>query len=165
MERIEDPELMTIQWVQQCTSCRGTGLYVGMTERDGSAVVCGTCKGTGREVCKHNYKEFKGREERIDVRQVYAACAGTILAPDVVPGGVSYENWKQNPNTVFALGRETRFHSCPAWWYQSVDYKQKPNWDECNEAIGKTFSDCPHFSEKAKCWDRFDREAREKAAA
>lgn len=32
----------------ECNACKGTGLYVGMAERDGAAVVCYTCKGTGK---------------------------------------------------------------------------------------------------------------------
>jgi len=41
-----------------CPSCKGTGLYIGMGERDGAAVVCHTCKGTGCHAFKHEYEEF-----------------------------------------------------------------------------------------------------------
>ena len=37
-----------IEFDCECESCKGTGLYVGMAEREGSAVVCHTCKGTGK---------------------------------------------------------------------------------------------------------------------
>ena len=29
----------------ECTSCSGTGLYQGMAERDGTAVICYQCDG------------------------------------------------------------------------------------------------------------------------
>jgi len=32
----------------ECSACKGTGLYVGMAEREGAAVVCSRCKGTGK---------------------------------------------------------------------------------------------------------------------
>jgi hypothetical protein len=51
-----------------------------------------------------------------------------------------------------------RKYTCPAWWYQSADYKKKPNWKECL-ACG-SFSSCKHFSIKQNCWDRFDKESK-----
>jgi DnaJ-class molecular chaperone len=44
-----------------CQSCQGTGLYVGMAERDGAAVVCSTCEGTGRYAYHFEYKPFTER--------------------------------------------------------------------------------------------------------
>jgi hypothetical protein len=49
-----------------------------------------------------------------------------------------------------------RNYTCPAWWYQSADYTKKPEWEECI-ACG-SFSECKNFSNKEKCWEKFDAE-------
>ena len=40
-------KMKTIEFKEVCKECKGTGLYVGTTERCGATVVCQTCKGTG----------------------------------------------------------------------------------------------------------------------
>lgn len=141
---------------RECPPCSGTGLYVGMAERDGAAVVCHQCKGTGRDVFRLVYKEFTGRKPRTGLRVVYATNPGIIAAPDVVPGGVPADEWAKDGRAPYRLGAEMREHTCPAWWYQSADHKRKPEWDECI-AIGM-FSRCEHFDDKHECWARWDRE-------
>lgn len=37
---------MTRTIIIECQACKGTGLYKGMAERDGAAVVCSHCHGT-----------------------------------------------------------------------------------------------------------------------
>ena len=156
---------MRIEWVEQCQSCYGTGLYSGFGERDGAAVQCHTCDGTGRVERSHQYEEFMGRRRVSNIRSVYAASPGIVLAPDVVPGGALYVEWFENPAIVLERGRETREHTCPAWWCQSVSSASMPNrWDEC-EGIGGRFSDCRHFGDKAACWARYDREKIEAATS
>jgi len=49
----------------ECRSCEGTGLYSGMCEPKGVAVVCHTCNGSGCE--KLSYKPFIGRKPRTDI--------------------------------------------------------------------------------------------------
>ena len=43
--------------VIECQACGGTGLYKGMAERDGAAVVCSCCNGTGKT--EFTYNEFE----------------------------------------------------------------------------------------------------------
>ena len=148
---------MKIEWVQECASCAGTGLYVGMAERDGAGVVCYPCAGTGRVQKIAEYQEFRGRKRRPGVTRVYATAAGIVLAPDVVPGGVPVQEWEADSVAPYQRGNETRQHTCPAWWYQTVDVDKKPKWDECI-GVG-SFHGCQHFPDKAKCWDRFDKES------
>lgn len=31
----------------ECKQCNGTGLYIGCCEREGTAIVCASCEGTG----------------------------------------------------------------------------------------------------------------------
>ena len=150
---------MTIEWVQECESCSGTGLYQGVAERDGAAVVCVTCKGTGRQHVKHEYNEFTGRKKAENVSRVYRTGAGIVLAPSVTSGGVPLEEWERNPDSVNAKGAELRSHTCPRWWLQVTDYDRQPKWDECkNVSLGGSFSKCHYFPRKAACWTRLDEE-------
>lgn len=145
----------------KCRSCKATGLYVGCGERDGAAVVCSACKGTGKQRIIVEYEDFFRRESRDDVRRVYRTGSGIIIGEDSGRGlfledfgGLTYEEWISGKE--FAPGTEDRTHTCPAWFYQSADYNKKPNWDECG--WGGTFSSCKHFCTKASCWARWDRE-------
>ena len=144
-----------------CQSCKGTGIYSGMEENDGFGVVCHTCKGTGCLEFTHTYEEFVERIDRDDIIQVLQTNPGisvgissTKLLHQGSFGGMPYEDWKEHG--VFPPGQEMRAFTCPAWWYQSTNYKKKPNWKECI-GIG-SFSSCPSFSNKHQCWKRFDQE-------
>ena len=46
----------------ECKACNGTGLYVGMAERDGVAVQCHNCNGNGWVI--YEYNEFTERAEK-----------------------------------------------------------------------------------------------------
>lgn len=143
----------------ECRACKGTGLYVGLAERDGSAVVCHRCKGSGREHITVNYTPFTKRVARKNVVRVFETnpgiCIGSGNGHSLEDfGGIPYEDWVAGKS--FGLGTENREYTCPAWFYQSADYKKKPNWDTCR-GFG-SFSACKHFSDKASCWKRFDGE-------
>jgi len=145
---------------EKCQSCKGTGLYVGFAEHDGSAVVCHICKGTGCHHLVHEYEEFKERSVRDDVTHVIEVNPGIGVGADGRYalsdfGGMPYKDWLEGK--PFPKGSEMRQFTCPAWWYQSADYHKKPEWDECT-SIG-SFSRCKHFENKAMCWDRFDGES------
>lgn len=141
-----------------CKSCGSTGLYVGMGEGSGAAVVCNGCNGTGKAVHKFEYEEFDKRKERKDVRRVYQTNPGIGIGEnDKVKledfGGMPYAEWlKGKP---FKAGMESRKFVCPAWWYHSADYKKMPKWMECN---GGVFPRCTSFATKDKCWERWDKE-------
>lgn len=153
------PKAMKIEWVEQCGHCAGTGLYVGYGERNGAAVVCSRCDGTGRREMTHEYVEFSGQRYRDDVRRVYRCNPGIGIDATIVPGGAPYEEWVEDPEIVNTRGREIREHSCPAWWCQSVgDFRMKPKWEICPPA-GTAFHQCINFPKKSGCWARFDREA------
>ncbi len=154
-----------IEFDEKCQSCDGTGLYSGMGERDGAAVVCHTCSGTGRHHFKHEYDEFIGRIKSPKVERVFEVnpgiCIGTgraevrrYLLSDF--GGMDIEDWRKGK--PFPRKSEMREFTCPAWWYQSADYKKKPRWKQCNENLGGSFSQCKHFRNKKECWMRWDRE-------
>jgi len=147
-----------IEFDEQCKPCKGTGLYVGMAEYDGAAVVCHTCKGTGLHHVKIEYNDFTGRKERLNIKRVFETNPGIGVGEGKQRfslsdfGGMPYKEWLQG--LPFPKKSEMRKFTCPAWWYQSADYDLKPNWDKCG--WGGSFSGCKHFHEKDKCWEQWD---------
>jgi hypothetical protein len=158
----------TIEFDEECPSCRGTGLYVGFAEKDGFAVVCHTCDGTGKHHFEHTYNEFTYRKDVQGVKRVLETNPGigigigTTEEGEILTfesfGGMPYLEWVAG--LPFPKGSEMRNYICPAWWYQGADYKQKPDWNECR-GVG-SFSSCKCFKTKEKCWERFDTEGPEK---
>lgn len=149
--------MKVIEVDEQCKSCKGTGLYVGIAERDGMSVVCHNCKGTGCYHFKHQYEDFTERQKAPNVLRVVRVNPGITLGVGngttlTDYGGMPYSEWLMGND--FTRGTEDRKHTCPAWWYQSADYEKKPSWDEC---LGcGSFSGCKHFASKARCWERWD---------
>lgn len=145
----------------KCSSCGGTGLYVGLAEKDGAAVVCNTCDGTGCEKIVINYTPFDHRIKPSNVLHVFQVNPGICIGSGGDKklklsdfGGMPFKDWADGK--PFPPKSEDRKFTCPAWWYQSANYEKKPHWDEC---IGYgSFSQCPSFKDKAGCWERFDRE-------
>jgi hypothetical protein len=150
-----------IEFDEECKSCAGTGLYIGIAERDGSAVVCHNCKGTGCHHYKYEYAEFRGRKVAGRVKRVYEVnpgiCIGTgngLKHEDF--GGIPFGEWQAGGK--FGPGTENRRFTCPAWWYQLADYSKKPGWHEC--LCCGSFDRCEHFPTKDACWERWDKENR-----
>lgn len=152
----------TIEFDEKCQACQETGLYQGMAERDGFAVVCHKCKGTGCYHYKHDYEEFTTKAIRAGVNHVLEINPGIVAGvgkdrqyTENDFGGMPYKDWLAGK--PFIIGMEMRKFTCPAWWYQTADYKKKPDWEEC-DCMGRTFRACPNFPNKDKCWERFDKE-------
>jgi hypothetical protein len=156
--------MKTIEYDCECDSCKGTGLYQGFAEKDGAAVVCHTCDGKGWFHEKITYKETdKNRKGRKGIKRVFITNPGIGIGEGPVDGkklkledfgGLSYADWAAGKE--FGEGTEMRAYTCPAWWYQSADNDKKPEWKECQ--FCGCFSDCKHYHDKAKCWERFDKE-------
>ena len=141
-----------------CPRCDGTGLYVGMAERNGAAIVCRYCGGTGKDQFRLEYEPFKQRKEKRDVQRVYQTNLGIGIGIGNGHtlesfGGMPFKEWEAGMD--FPRGSEMREYTCPAWWYQSVDYDKKPEWSICGWG---TFSQCKHFQNKERCWKRWDKE-------
>ena len=146
---------MKIELIEKCQSCKGTGLYKGMAERDGYAVVCHRCKGTGKVYFSHEYEEFTNRQPSVNIHTVLKTNPGIMVGgADFKFGGMSYDEWAGGK--PFPDGSEMREFTCPAWWYQSADYDKKPEWRGC--LVCGSFSSCRHFVKKRKCWERWDKE-------
>lgn len=144
-----------------CESCGATGLYVGYAERNGAAVVCHTCDGTGKVTRKIEWDEFDGRKTRRGIKRVFGVNPGIGIGENKEMGlklkdfgGMSYAEWRAGKK--WKPGMEDRKHTCPAWFYQSFNYDLKPDWKECS-CCG-SFSDCESFADKGACWKRWDKE-------
>ena len=82
---------MTVTVKTQCGSCGGTGLYCGIAEPEGVAVVCLTCKGTGyRELV---YTPFTSRWRRTDVQTVQLSRGSFILSCGPTGRSITYEQF------------------------------------------------------------------------
>ena len=134
-----------------------------MAERDGFAVVCHTCKGTGCHHFIYKYENFTGRIENPTIIRVVETNPGIIVGlgkkkeiPIDTFGGLSYEDWKNGK--PFPEKSEMRLFTCPRWWYQRVNYEKEIDWKECYNSLGRSFSECQHFVSKWLCWERFDKE-------
>ena len=155
---------MKIEFDEQCRDCHGTGLYKGLAERDGAAVVCHSCKGTGCYHFVHTYEEFTGRKPSTGIKRVFEVNPGIVIGEGKNEGkdftleqfgGMPYADWASGKQ--FPAKSENRKYTCPCWWYQFADYKRKPKWDKCQ--LGVTFTQCRHFCDKEQCWKQWDKEA------
>ena len=153
-----------IELNEVCKSCEGTGLYIGMAERDGAAIVCSKCKGTGCFHFVHEFDDFVARSFKEGVKRVFQTNPGigigessTLRLEDF--GGMPISDWLDGK--PFESGMEDRKHTCPSWWYQCADYEKKPDWKECWESLGSSFSKCKYFTVKHACWERWNKEFKE----
>jgi hypothetical protein len=149
----------------ECPYCEGTGLYVGVCERDGSAVICYQCNGTGCYRKQFNYTLFQRKRPRTDVKRVYETAGGYgISAEDVVnkkgetikfsQAGVSYEDWFTSGKKPWPI-RDLHCplqHTCQQW--ESPIY--------CRDTFfGGLISECPMRHRMAECWKLYDEEMKE----
>lgn len=142
----------------ECTSCDGTGLYSGMGESAHAAVVCSQCKGKGWQ--ESIFEPFTGRKEKPGIKRVYQANPGIKIGEGNGHkledfGGMPLADWVAG--RPFERGMENRAYTCPRWWEQCTPGPM-PEWNECDNCLGSSFSRCSHFGEKAKCWERWDKE-------
>jgi hypothetical protein len=146
--------------VIQCPSCKGTGLYKGFAEKDGAAVVCHTCQGTGKT--DFSYEEFTGRKEREGVNRVYDGTHGygisdidyTTAEGKVIrfsEGGCTYEEWKNG-----ATPKPIKDLYCP-YMHDNRGIGNEPL-NRCKEGC-KSFgliSNCTFYADKATCWREYE---------
>ena len=138
----------------QCAACNGTGLYVGMAERDGLAVVCHKCHGEGHHRLTMTWSDPEPRKALPGIRRVIEVNPGIVAIDSPEFGGMSYEEWVAGK--PFEIGMEMRKYVCPAWWYQSVGLRVSLSWREC--IVAGAFDECQRFANKSACWARWGRE-------
>jgi hypothetical protein len=151
-------------WTQeaQCRSCKGTGLYVGLAERDGAAVVCLMCGGTGSRTIVVEWHDFEGRKERDDVERVFEVATGIRIGKGKDGkfsladfGGMPYEDWAADK--PFPEGSEMRQFTCPMGWCQALPgASNTAEWCDRQAGGSMLFSECHRFDRKAGCWENYD---------
>lgn len=161
MKHTENEGHHRVEYSCKCYTCKGTGLYVGFAERDGFSVVCNACKGKGQRDIVIEWDDFTGRVIKGEIVTVLEVNPGIIVGlkgkgglkfTHQFFGGMPYEDWyKGKP---FPKCSENRKSICPSQWYQSADYKKKPDWEDC-WGVG-SFSSCSKFEHKHECWAKFD---------
>ena len=149
----------------ECQACNGTGVFTGMGERDGAAVMCYRCDGTGQSHYKFTYKEFTGRQKRKDIKRVYLTGYGYCVSPkpidydrigfvDMSKEGVSYEEFLEGKNP-----KHIRKMACPLLADQGKVHDLKLYDDRCSDHCGYgNISSCDLYPDKNTCWDIFDKE-------
>ena len=146
----------------ECKSCDGTGLYVGLAERDGAAVICHTCKGSGCQDYNFNYTEFQARKLRKGVTRVFKVAGGYVhTTKDIVGGngvkiefsrgGVAYQTWLNGgePKPLKEL-------YCPLEWTGQM--WQSPLF--CKDTFfGGFISGCPYRKNNgmSRCWEEYEK--------
>lgn len=147
----------------QCGSCDGTGLYVGMAERNGAAVVCTSCEGTGKVHVRQEFNEFTERKRKNGVKRVYETAGGYgINAEDVTTKegktihfsrfGIAYKDWlngeKPAPNEELHCPYQ---HTSQGLQNKDVNGLYKTR---CSKHLGwGMISDCKCRKDMKKCWD------------
>jgi hypothetical protein len=141
-----------------CKSCGGTGLYVGLAERDGAAVVCTTCTGSGKAV--YQYQPFQGRMAApSSVTSVHVGRGYVLGADPRCDGGVPIGDYE--PGMVVPADEQLY---CP-YLYTSQAWCARPEVLYPGSApsaplmLGSRISECKHWDDKAECWRRFHAEA------
>lgn len=81
----------------ECSSCSATGIYSGMCEAKGTAVICITCNGTGCETIR--YTPFVKRRGRRGIKTVSFSVAGRAAlawrGDGAVGRSISYSEFKK----------------------------------------------------------------------
>jgi len=152
----------------ECPSCKGTGVYTGIGEHDGAAVVCYRCNGTGKYHYSYTYIPFTKRRKRKNIKRVYLSSYGYCIAPheidfdkigkiDLSKEGVSYEEFikGKKPKHIEQFG-------CPMLADQSACHDIKGFTDIChdkdhNDGWVSMITHCKYYPNKANCWVRFNK--------
>lgn len=149
----------------ECSSCSGTGVYVGIGERGGAGVVCYHCKGTGKYHYSFSYNEFIGRKIRSDITRVYTSSYGYVIAPekniningknvDLSKEGVAYSDFCKGE-----MPKHSTAFGCPMLADQAACHEIHGFVDRCNKEHGQYLSFIPqcNCNDKTACWTIFKR--------
>lgn len=147
-----------------CKSCDGTGIYVGMGERDGAGVICTTCKGTGCQKYKFEYEPFTKRKITKEVKRVFIKGYGYCITTkpitldngtfvDFSKEGVSYEQFLNGE-----MPKHIKHMGCPMMADQGACHNIKGFTERCNKENGGYVSYIPDCKckNKMKCWEVFE---------
>ena len=147
-----------------CKSCKGTGLYQGMAERDGAFIQCWHCKGTG--CVKVSYELFEKRKPQPKCKRVYLSGGGYgITDKDITTSegrfmpfskyGCTYEEWLDGK-----IPEHIKFLGCPMCMDKGACHDIDGFVDKCHILNGKYLSslrNCKHQCYMEECWERFEK--------
>jgi hypothetical protein len=142
----------------ECPSCKGTGLYSGMGERDGAAVICHNCNGNG--FINYEYNEFTGKKVKENVKRVFQSGYGYCISSEDITTkegkqlnfskyGCTYQEWLngEKPKHIEDL-------YCPYIAYNKGMGNEPCK--RCKEGSqGGLISNCIYFEDKSKCWEEY----------
>ena len=154
----------------ECQSCDGTGVYQGMAESEGAGVICHRCDGTGCFKYKFEYTPFTERKLNNNISRVflsgYGFCIGTKPIKldngtfvDFSKEGVQYKEFLNGK-----MPKHIRHMGCPMMADQGACHKIEGFVDECNKLHGGYINYIPGCKcpDKMGCWDRFEKQSKEK---
>ena len=159
--RYHFPKVGTRSLATACRACDATGLFVGLAERDGAAVPCVDCDGTGCQTAY--YDDFEKRKRISGITRVFPRSAVTLYAG--VLGGTPYPVWWESG---LRSGAEPREVACPmeffekdlSLWSSSASPMRADAWcflvQPRSARWGSTCQKCPAHPENALCWQVFD---------
>lgn len=150
----------------ECPECNGTGLYQGMAEGNGTAVICYNCDGSGKYHFAKEYEEFTGLKKRNNIERVYLSSMGYFIGLgkrrydgigiiDMDKEGISYQEFLQGqkPPHIKTLG-------CPMLADQGACHDIKGFTEKCNKLNDGWISfipNCKNRHRMAECWERFEK--------
>jgi len=131
----------------ECRDCQATGLYSGIAEAGSCAIVCHTCRGTGKE--RITVTAFSERRRRGDITKVFPGSFG-ICHGDESPGGCSYEEWWSG-----ATPAPCEEYYCP-YIFDNRGMSNKPL-ERCRQGIEGfgSIRRCLFYGEKEICWREY----------
>lgn len=147
----------------ECSACKGTGLYVGLCEKDGAAVVCYRCDGKGSVFFSYNEPPPGSKpRRRDDVVRVFDRAHGYVISANDVTTkegtffpfsqyGCSYQDWYDNGAEPKSMVRMLR---CPA----NNAIKDRHGYEFCIQGPGDNIFKCPRICNKDKCWEEYDKQ-------
>lgn len=159
-----------IDIIIECPKCNGTGLYRGMGEGDGIAVICDNCNGTGKYNYIYQYNEFNGRKCRDNVKRIYKCNYGyrlrlgnvtfkniddTKVVIDMDKEGISYQEFLNGkyPEHIRKLACPLLADQCEC---QDIDGFVEKCYSLNGGYLGY-IPNCKYTKRKDLCWDRFDK--------
>lgn len=146
-----------------CEPCQGTGLVVGEMEREGAAVPCILCFGSGAILV--GYNAFEKRLPMHGITHVFPYTAGAAFRRSGTSAtGTPYAVWQSEG---CSRGDEPRDCMCPVEIYGEdvllfgkTGMKADTDWClQVQPAIqrwGRAITQCPAFASKSVCWQAFD---------
>ena len=151
----------------ECDKCHGTGLYRGVCEKDGAAVVCHYCNGSGSVI--KTVIPFEGKKRLEGVKRVYDSAYNRFISAVDLMGddgriiefskwGCTYEEWLAGVEPAPMKGLV-----CPYLQYNK-GIGHEPLGEKCIEGIGPIsfpIDKCKHYADKAKCWEEFEQKQKQ----